>query len=185
MNKMFQRSLVSILGLSILLTFALGSGSSRRVVHTPVIQYVPVEVKTGYLQRGVTIAAEDGSFTLNGGQTFSTPFSAFIWNGSYYSKLFSTNLTSRFSTALQLGAKKVRVNVNGRDLYGVLLFSKVNQYAYGPGARSYLIKIPQGRVKEARHGNISVVYEKVKWQRGHYYKGQYYSWILWLSATPF
>jgi hypothetical protein len=87
-----------------------------------------------------------------------------------------------------LGAKKVRVKVpyQSKELYGVLLLSKIYNGCSSAVTRSYQISIPESYVDKALNGKISVLYE--------YYtncgvmplattKGK--TWVLWLSDVPF
>ncbi len=147
------------------------------VTPPPPIQYR--DVPQGMIStKGVTIAAEDGSFVLKYGETFNTPFSGKLtWLDFYPPKSESFDLCSPTGSCV-----KVRVTVAGKKkpLYGYLNFSKMQPSSTGPGSRSYLIEIPKRYIDEASGGRVSVVYEWVKLGTL-----KHTGWVLWLSDVPF
>lgn len=149
----------------------------------------PLRVPVGTVTNpDIRIVANDGSFTLTGGQQFVPPFYVDLWSSSaaYQDK----NIIEGFSAARAAGAKNVKVYVSGRNqpLNGVLALSTVWSSATGPGTRSYQISIPKDKIDNAYAGNTSVVYEDVAYQQtfntGQVNNYQFRSWVLWLSATP-
>ncbi|HUO92733.1 MAG TPA: hypothetical protein VMU22_07420, partial [Rhizomicrobium sp.] len=91
-------------------------------------------IATGTLANAdVRIVAEDGSFTLNGGQSFQSPFQAkmivpdadFGAPADYIvgSNGFGDDVVDAYNKALHDGAKNVRIYTSGSaaPLYGVLL----------------------------------------------------------------
>lgn len=145
----------------------------------------------------IRIVAEDGSFTLNGGQIFQSPFQAkmIIPDADFGSpadyivgKGFGEDddVVDAYNKALQDGAKKVRVYTSGNStpLYGLLLLWPASSGAcHGPGTISYLISIPPDKIAAARHGNISVAYETVNCKVGDDDWSEY-TWLLWMSNAP-
>ena len=141
-------------------------------------------VKYGNISnKNITIYAQDKSFVLKAGETFTPPFSIDTsrLNQLHFAK---NNLISLYKDALKLyGAKRVKVQVQGAEnktYYGILLLSRIFETGIGPGARSYLINIPDEYIKAANGGKISVVTEVYN-RKG----GQAKSWVLWLSDLPF
>lgn len=150
---------------------------------------------------GVTITAQDGSFTLKNGTEFVAPFHANLWtrktqtSGSFFlgapkvqqrsETFFSSTLRDDYEEAVKRGAKRVRVNYPGieNSLYGILALNVAPAGAYGPAARYYRIEVPQQYVEAAKGGAVSVVYEVMSY-RGES-SGSGYGWVLWLSDKPF
>lgn len=150
---------------------------------------------------GVTITAQDGSFTLKNGAEFAAPFHANLWarkDQSAGSLLFgapkvrqgsetfaASTLRNDYEEAVKRGAKRIRVAYPGLEqpLYGILALNVAPTGAYGPAARYYRIEVPQQYVEAARGGAVSVVYEVMNY-RGES-SGSGYSWVLWLSDRPF
>jgi hypothetical protein len=144
---------------------------------------VPLGVIT---TEGVEIKAEDGAFTLKYGENWVPPYqNSTNIAGLHYE---SAKMIEFYTSALNLGAKKVRVKVpyQSKELYGVLLLSKIYNGCSSAVTRSYQISIPESYVDKALNGKISVLYE--------YYtncgvmplattKGK--TWVLWLSDVPF
>lgn len=143
-----------------------------------------VTVDRGKMQDSITIQAIDGSFTFNAGQVF---------NPRYYASSAWINpgkgITKRFKDS-----KGVKVKLTGTDsslkageIYGLLELSDVyNNCNDQPSSRSYYIQIPDQYIKNARGGNISVVYEYYDCQPTSDSKNATYtSWVLWLSDIPF
>lgn len=182
-----NQNILAAFSVVIFAIFALGSAPA------PVVDTTKVAIYNGYfVNEGIVIEAEDESFSLQGGQAFNTPFSVSSWDHPVQSFNFNSDQTTlgSWNDALRLGAKNVKVWQKGRSqpLYGVLMFSDVYRSAVGPGARSYQLQIPESRLNSAASGNLTWVGEKVdfeyRWE-GRGYKGFKYSWVLWLSNTPF
>ena len=153
------------------------------------------------LNDNITISGIDKNFTLLGGARFETPFSSTAGYGDDCFRVMrretSVNartqwLTSGYSPLLrECGAQRVRVDVKGKaePLYGVLYLADVFSSSTGPGARSYAINVPSARIEQAYAGGSSAAYETVNFQifmeDGSTYPGLTFSWVLWLSSTPF
>ncbi|QGX39318.1 hypothetical protein [Permianibacter aggregans] len=135
------------------------------------------------------IEAMDGSFVLQGGEQFRTPFALNLWNARFDEK----TLANQYQAARQLGAKPVLVHVKGHDqpLYGLLIFNQAINAAFGPGSQSYYVRVSKDKLDNARFGGISVAYEMMDWRDTYTddYGRQtrdktWYGWMLWLSSTP-
>jgi hypothetical protein len=137
----------------------------------------------------VTIVARDGSFTLQPGQQFSSPFQANIWT-PHMPEFEDANIVEGFQRARQAGGKDVMVHVKGqaKPLYGVLVLSNIYSAVTGPASRSYQLVIPRDKIDAAYAGRTSVVYENgsfvQRYDTGYERNGNWRTWILWLSATP-
>jgi hypothetical protein len=137
----------------------------------------------------VTIVAKDGSFTLQPGQQFSSPFQANIW-APIPTELSDENIVEGFQRARQAGGKDVMVHVKGqaKPLYGVLVLSNIYSAVTGPASRSYQVVIPQDKITAAYAGRTSVVYENgtytQRYDTGYQRNLNWRTWVLWLSATP-
>lgn len=146
--------------------------------YTPIGQGIVTEY-------GLTIKAEDGSFTLSKGR-FEPPFTSSIAT-NYTPDLAVVHSKSevlyKYSEAMALGAKKVRVvhPASPEPLYGIILFNPKAGQAKGPEARSYALRIPSYYVTNALGGNMSVVFESSPLRSSDY---RAYTWILWLSDVP-
>ncbi|MDH5256849.1 MAG: hypothetical protein OEX07_02540 [Gammaproteobacteria bacterium] len=132
----------------------------------------------------VTIKAEDSSFTINSGEVFKPPFSSRTGDFALQNK--NVNIIDLYDVAIEkYGAKKVKVSVEregiSSEFHGILLFSYVFDDGFGPGSRSYQIKIPKMYLDAARGGKVSVVYET--YPRKGLKTGK--SWVLWISDFPF
>lgn len=136
------------------------------------------------------IEATDGSFVLQGGEQFHTPFTLNLWNTTGFDK---KSLANQYSLARQLGAKPVLVHVEGYDkpLYGLLIFNQAINAAFGPGSQSYYVRVSKDKLDNARFGGISVAYEMMDWrstytdETGRKTQDKtWYSWMIWLSSTP-
>lgn len=107
--------------------------------------------------QGVTIRAEDNSYTLESGDYWRSP----RVKGS--KKVNTTkNILDYYKKALDKGeATRVKVKVPGidKELYGVLLLNKVGKSVRNPASRSYRISIPEKYIEGALDGRMSVVYE--------------------------
>lgn len=129
---------------------------------------------------GVVITADDGSFKLVNGETWTPPFYT-IADPSDMEHI-NNKTTSKYNFALEMHAKKVKVKTPylDKELYGVLMFNRAIKGCESPATRSYQISIPEQYVIQAQNGQVSVLYE--------YYdcgKLNAKSWILWLSDVPF
>lgn len=160
---------------------ALGSASG------PYVDYTPRPIPSGTLvNRDVTIVAEDGSFQLDAGQQFPTPFStSSLWGA----QIPANTLVNAYTRARAWGARPVIIRQQGKpDLHGLLLFNNAIAAAVGPGSQSYYLNLPQDKIDNARRGNTTVVYEMMRYnyidEAGSSRQNDWYSWILWMSSTP-
>jgi hypothetical protein len=144
--------------------------------------------------QGVTIAAEDGSFTLRSGVPAAVPF----MNATNGIGIHGENapIIDLYKEAwANKWARKVTVAVPGREkpLYGLLLLSMVFADGVGPATRSYQITIPETYIAAASGGRISVVYEKYNVKSENSTVDSPWgtttlvpkNWVLWLSDMPF
>jgi hypothetical protein len=156
---------------------------------------------------GPTIKAADGSFVLRPGESFEPPFVSdfriFIvemdGEKTYYRNQYgeggldftsyqSETLSQLASEGLQFGGRRVLIEDPSleKPLYGVLVLSDLFGTAKdSPATRSYYIQIPKQKMKQARGGRASVVYEyyTAASQLGGEWRAA--SWILWMSDVPF
>ena len=144
-------------------------------------------VETGQLATtGARIEAEDGSFVIESGKSFTSPFSCHTPGVHNLPK----GLADRYGESLAAGARKVRVFVPGREapLFGVLALERIPGNSIGPGAESYLISIPDEYVAAAERGQVSVVFESVDVLVHNLFRDTNrpygWSWALWLSVRP-
>ncbi len=133
----------------------------------------------------VRIVAEDGRFTLVGGQTFTPPFqtSEIRWNGYACNLEGVDNVARDYATGLAgCDGRRVQLYVTGTasPLYGVLVLFHSYPDCSGPGNDSYWLEIPPNTLAGARQGKTVVAYEARDCA-----DGQRYSWLLWLQNTPF
>lgn len=139
---------------------------------------------------GMVIAAEDGSFLLKHGEEFAPPFQNSLFEeGASYPPLFilgKSDVVNMSEKALDRGAKPVRIHSPRLDepLYGVLFLSSATSTSYGPASRSYLIRVPDEYIDNARDGQISVVYEKSGYKYGNW-DVKVPAWVLWMSDQKF
>lgn len=151
---------------------------------------VPIQsitVSSGVIaSEGVEIIAQDGSFHLKSGEIWSPPFQN-TTNG-YGMHDSNAKMIDYYPQALSMGARRVKVKTPylNKDLYGILLLSKIYTGCSSAVTRSYQISIPNSYVEKALNGKISVLYE--------YYTAcgsligdnpQGKTWVLWLSDVPF
>lgn len=142
-------------------------------------------------QKGVVIRSESGTFSLESGKRFQTPFHSRCYNlpGDPMlrrSEDWGTGPES-YADAEKDGARRVRVLVKGRSkwLYGVLAFCVVPDTASGPASRSYNIKIPERTLANATDGRIAVAWENIDWtSRKTGDTKTWRAWVLWLSDQP-
>jgi hypothetical protein len=167
---------------------ALSLAACSSVKETTNYRLVPV-TRGMLVNTDVRIVAEDGSFTLVGGQEFDSPFQSDIWRGK--STAFDdANVLQSAAAGRARGGRNVLVYVAGHDkpLYGVLALSRVFASAYGPGSRSYMVSIPNDKILAAYSGSTAVAYENVDWKatfsNGTMQVFHWRGWVLWLSATP-
>jgi hypothetical protein len=155
-----------------------------------------VRVPSGELAtKGVTITSEDGTFKVTAGQTFQSPARCVgrdqdeytdalrVEHGNFLSHTYSWQPTAdSYPRSLRHGAFRVRVAVPGMSepLYGVLaLYCVVDQFD-APGAKSYLLQVPQSYVDATSEGRVSVVFETINNLQGEPLP----TWALWLSRRP-
>ena len=152
------------------------------------------------ITNGVTITAEDGSFSIKAGEPFIPPFqmggfwwgtdrnvsrNLLHWPDSVIAKNGKT-FNDLYGMALEAGAKKVLVQMPDFDkpLYGILaLFTSVEMGASTPPPDFYSIQIPQQYAEAALNGKISVIYVSYVGDPQEHTKPK--SWALWLSSAPF
>ena len=165
-----------------------GAASGPTYINTTDRGLRPINYGT-LVNQELTIKAVDESFTLKGGEQFRTPFMLNLWSTTFEEK----TLANQYQKARALGAKPVMVYIQGVDkpLYGLMIFNQAINAAFGPGSQSYYVRISKDKIDNARYGGISVAYEMMDWRNswnddyGARYEDQtWYSWMLWLSATP-
>lgn len=161
-----------------LLLLLISCGSIKQKVTVPI-----GVIKT----EGVKISAEDDSFVLESGKIWTSPFQNDTHGYGMHGK--NADMVNFFKLAVdKMGAKKVRVKVpyQTKELYGVLLLSKIYDGCSSAVTRSYQISIPKSYVEKALNGKVSVLYE--------YYTAcgvvkdmdpLAKTWVLWLSDIPF
>jgi hypothetical protein len=131
------------------------------------------------LTPGTSISAEDGSWTITAGQEFPLPPDLAQKPGATCETGVEPVGTRDFTAWEQNGAMRVRVQAPGLEqpLYGIYALCAVTREAFPMGA--YEIQVPEQYVAEASAGSISVVYQE---SSSHQHV---YSWVIWLSRTPF
>lgn len=148
-------------------------------------------VRGGFIHnKNMTIKAEDSSFILKAGEQFEAPFQSDLWS-CFKGK---GDLIDKADLAIRCGARRVDILVEGREesYYGILALNTSVEAAYGPAARSYLIRVPEDKWKLANNGNTVAVFESMKYsQTGFWSNGKsvenertQYGWILWISTYP-
>lgn len=207
MNNTIRIS-VALAVLAVFVVMALGSSPPpiTRKNHGTT-DFTPQEIKYGrVVNEDLKIVSKEGKFTLEGGEQFDTPFQVYWWKGQGLTGTDTRegHLVNAYDKAARRGGQRVLVYQEGSDepLHGVLVLNSAIKSAFGPATRSYYVKIPEQKLNTARHGNIAVAYEKMDWRetwenrayRGSTYLASksrdrskektWYSWILWLSATP-
>lgn len=138
----------------------------------------------------VTITAEDNSFTLVSGTEFKPPFQVDSWN--VYRRMAKKAVDNKSGWSLREssgeflvdGARRVRINVAGKQFFGVLSLNMMPEDAYGPASRMYQIEIPQQYIDAASGGKISVVFETAGLPSEKGKERSARAWILWLSDRP-
>ncbi len=185
-NSVFKQ--ITIVALFSIL--ALGSASTPPPTYSTT-NYQALDISGGVLaNKDIKIVAEDGSFTLEGGKRFSTPFSIYDWNDQSDAFTAESKMLDNFPNALRSGAKRVYIYQDGvtQPLHGVLVFNQAIQAAFGPAARSYMVNIPVPKLQAARDGVTAVAWEymewKSSWSNGSSKDKKWYSWALWMSAYP-
>ncbi len=150
------------------------------------------------LTEGVTIEAEEDTWSIRGGEPVPPPFTSEFWE----LEDGVGGMLSEYQAALDAGAMRVRVTIPSLDepMYGVLALLPVADTATSiPPKRTYRIQIPENRVQEARGGLISFIYQPYRYtyERALYDEytrtytveektsGEIPSWVLWLSDTAF
>lgn len=153
----------------------------------PAVNRAPqIPVERGIIATpNVTITAEDNSFILVSGTEFRSPFQVNLQKIPVDGRdTFEEHLRELSSVYLKLGAKRVKVDVGGKQLYGVLSLNMMPAGAYGPASRMYRIEIPQEYIDAASSARVSVVYEKVDVRHSRRGTLTVSAWILWLSDAP-
>lgn len=117
------------------------------------------------------ISADDSSFRIVSGAVVALPFysqcAALPASPDGYKKLHDV--------------RRVHVQVEGMDLYGVLAICKLPRGATGPASRAYRLQVPHEYIAATEGGRVSVVFEAVD------VKGaptEHPAWELWLSRSP-
>lgn len=178
------RGTFAALAFGVAILAGLGCASGGPVLNTDM---TPRPITLGTLVNpDLTIVAADGSFTLQGGNQFSTPFATSALWGTH---LTSQSLLEAYPQARAWGAQPVKIKQTGRpDLHGLLLFNNGIGAAFGSGSQSYYVRIAPEKLDNARNGNTAVSYELMdytrRWTDGSNDKQVQYSWVLWISATP-
>ena len=117
------------------------------------------------------IAADDSSFRVVSDQVVAPPFyshcAALPASPDGYKKLRD--------------ARRVHVQVEGMDLYGVLAICNLPHGATGPASRAYRLQVPHEYVAATEGGRVSVVFEAVDVNG---MPTQHPAWELWLSRSP-
>jgi len=175
---------------------ALVASFTLSACETPVVDTTdrtPIRIPTGTLKNPeLTIRAIDGSFTLEGGERFETPFSVHTWgsksNCSSIDTLVGDDLAELYPAALACGAKPVEIlREEEEPLYGVLLLNSAISSASGPASRSHLIEVSDSAISRAEGGGISVVFARVPWSwtmsDGRSGDKTWASWFLWISSA--
>jgi hypothetical protein len=186
-NSKITKSLATLMTLGLFALLAAGSGP----IYQDNTNYTRVDIKSGTIDSDIRIVAADGRFELKPGERFTPPFYSdlFLCTGLNYK-----NILESFSSARNCGAVDVKIYVgdNPEPLYGLLALNRAIVDAFGPAARSYLIKIPQDKINVAREGNTAVVFEYMTWKKSWHndYGAQSatrknYGWVLWMSSVPF
>lgn len=154
---------------------------------------IHAQVSTGrILTEGVTITAEDGSFTLSSEDEYwDVPFicknDLKIFAHYPQRPKLNEKLTNNYERALKNGAKKVKVKVPGfeNDFFGILAINDIPKGMLSC-VRVYQIRVPASYAQQALNGRTSVVYEyfhpKCKNKDGLVMTRP---WVLWLSDVPF
>jgi hypothetical protein len=131
---------------------------------------------------GLTITAEDGSFTLTAGERFTPTFvvesdltALCAWNPERPD-------LERVGDYLDAGARRVRVRHPAYDgeLYGVLALCEVPDDT-GVASRSYSIEVADSYATETEGGRRTVVFGVVPCAD----YSECHPWLLWLSREPF
>ena len=175
--------------------FVLALGSATDPTWRKTTDNTPRAILVGTLVNpDLTIAAQDGSFTLKGGERFKAPTARHLWGSGLGGT--GDKLLDQYPDARRLGATPVTIQQAGakEPLYGLIVFNNAIASAYGPGAQSYYVKIPEDKIAHARAGGISVAWESMNYKETWSRDGiphapsteehKYYGWILWLSSTP-
>lgn len=140
-----------------------------------------IQVPAGALATpGVTIEARDGSFVIQEGEPFATPF----WVGAEQLACgpYGRDLNgSDYRDALDSGARRVLVHHPGRarPLHGVLMFCTVWDGNAPELTRWYRVHIPD-RATEGLEDGVGLVFARATYVNSDGYPGQV-AWALWLS----
>ena len=187
LNNRITKGLASLVTVGVFMLLAAGSGP----MYQDTTDYTKVDVKSGIIESDIKIVAADGRFELKPGERFVPPFYSDLW---LCQNLDTRNILESFDAARNCGAIDVKVYVgdNPEPLYGLLALNRSIKAAFGPAARSYLIKVPQNKVNVARAGNTAVIFEYMTWKESWRSDTGYgssteknYGWVLWISSVPF
>lgn len=182
-----------LLGASLIVVLFIAAAGSMGPTIRQTTDFSPVPIRYGTLvNENLRIVAQDGSFELEPGEDFETPFSVYWWNGQ--APVSGTqNLVNEHQQAAEQGARRVRIEMEGeeRDLYGLLVFNQAVQSSSGPARQSYYLQVPEDKLQSALNGNVAVAYELIDWDHTYTVDGSprsrdktWLSWILWISRTP-
>lgn len=137
------------------------------------------KIKTGTLKTtGITIKADDGSFTVKPNETFTVPSATDVCGNNY---VFGYDIES-----LKDGAAKVKIHFDDGSpfLFGKMLFchrATGNSTIAYTTADHHIVQIPTKFIERARQGLNTKVYQKINNTEGN----TGYGWVLWLSNKPF
>jgi hypothetical protein len=118
-----------------------------------------------------TIATDDSSFRAASGEVMDPP---------YYSHCAPLPTNPEGYKKLR-DARRVHVQAEGVDLYGVLAICRLPRGATGPASRAYRLQVPHEYVAATEGGRVSVVFESVD---VHGAPSEHPAWELWLSRSP-
>lgn len=133
------------------------------------------------------------NFTLKPNKPIKMPYHSLTTN-FWHNK---SDLANNFTKALDEGAQRVTVTIEGVDYFGILLLSNLYPFATGPIQGSYFIKINTQRdLMPLKNGGVSVIYEKyskgcstvkffdkIKGKKSECVN-EPKTYILWISKTP-
>lgn len=143
------------------------------------IQPIPAGSLVG---EGLSITAEDGSFTISAGAPFAPPFHL-AW-AMERSGLGEKDMPSKWREAIDRGARRVIVTRGSEKFYGVLALGQRHQRVNGPASGSYRIDVPSRYFEQARGGRVVWIAEFD--DKGSRLRGprSIWTWVLWLSDSP-
>ncbi len=129
----------------------------------------------------VTIEAEDGSWKLQSGQTFTPPFTEAIEDAPLPKvKTVQKHISLYSHKSYSDYVQEVTVTVGNEKFHGKMLFSNVYEDAGSASAkRRWTVGIPDSYLNIARSGNVAVLYQPYA-----YNNQDWASWVLWISNLP-